>query len=593
MKFQLLAGYLENIEKTASRLEMTRVLSDLFTACSAEDIVPTTYLIQGRIAPIYDPIDFGMAEKMVTKSILDACKIDQQSFTKEFRKHGDLGTAVTAIKLLHPSLHQRDLLVQEVYDRLLQTAQAGGEGSQQTKISNLAALIQDLDPLSAGYVVRIPLGVMRLGFSDMTILDAYSWMLTGDKSYRKPIERAYQVRPDLGYIGKLLKEKGIESLDEVTPQVFTPILMMRAERLSSSAEILDKIGNCLIEAKYDGFRLQAHLKNGVVRLYSRGLEEVSFMYPDIVAGIEAEVHAADAIIEGEAIGFDEQTGSFLPFQQTVQRKRKYNIDEKAKEIPLKMFAFELLYADGVSYVQEPFAKRRAMLEQLVQPTGDIYKDVILLAPKQEITQAREIELIFDDAISRGLEGIIAKKKDGMYEPGARGWNWIKFKRSYSAKIDDTLDCLVMGYDFGKGKRSNFGIGAFLVGVYDHQADMYFTVAKIGTGLTDDEWKLMKDACERIRVHKKPAFYDIDQMMACDVWVDPQVVVEIKADEITRSPVHTAGRVLTASKSGSAQIVETPGYALRFPRLVRVRSDKLPTDATSVSEIAAMFEAQRS
>ncbi|MEK7078816.1 MAG: ATP-dependent DNA ligase, partial [Patescibacteria group bacterium] len=264
---------------------------------------------------------------------------------------------------------------------------------------------------------------------------------------------------------------------------------------------------------------------------------------------------------------------FLPFQDTVQRKRKYDIAEKALEIPLKLFCFELLYADGVNFIHSPFIERRKRLEEIIQTTKNISKDTVLIAPHELISEGVKIELNFEDAIARGLEGIIAKKLDGIYQPGARGWNWIKFKRSYSSKIEDTIDCVVMGYDAGKGKRTDFGIGAFLVGVYDNKQENYVTIAKIGTGLTDMEWKELKVKSSKLKVNNKPEEYFVDKGMKCDVWVNPSIVVEIKADEITKSPIHTAH------------------LALRFPRLERFRDDKKADDTTTLSEMESMFTGQ--
>jgi len=592
MQFAELARYFERIEKETSRLAITSVLSDLFIHLSPPEVRLTAYLLMGRVAPQYDALEFGMAEKTVVKSVLSALHVEKNYFQKELAKSGDVGITVEAFKKQYVSFEETDLSVTEVYNELMRMAQASGPGSQDLKVNILSALIRQLDGLSCRYVVRIPQAKLRLGFSDMTILDAYSWMLAGNKSLRATIERAYQVRPDLGFIGRALKEKGVEALDAVGPSLFTPILMMRAERLSSGKEIIEQIGECAVEPKYDGFRIQLHFrkKTGEVRLYSRNLEDVSLMYPDIQEAARREIVADEVIMEGEAIGFDPATGAFLPFQETVQRKRKYDIEAKAKEIPLKLFTFELLYADGVNFIRQPFEKRRERLSACVLPNG--MERTIVVAPNEIIGEETRLDQSFESAISRGLEGIIAKKKDGIYQPGARGWNWIKFKRSYSSKITDTIDCLVMGYDTGKGKRSGFGIGAFLAGVYDPEKDMFVTVAKIGTGLTDEEWKTIRAKCERVRSDEVPAMYDADKMMGVDQWVTPAIVVEIKADEITRSPVHTAGRVMKLSKSGTAQEVGEPGYALRFPRLVRFRDDKRPEDATTVSEVMTMFSVQK-
>ncbi len=593
MTFKTLALYFEKISSTSSRLVITETLADLFKKLNKTEIGKAAYLLQGRVVPLFEKVEFGMAEKMVIKSICMGLAVDKKRFEAYFKKIGDLGEATFHFKEEQRSLHEKDLSVEVVYERLKHIAMAAGIGSQEKKITMLSQLVQELPALSAKYVVRIPVGTMRLGFSDMTILDAYSWMISGDKTHRPVIEKAFHVRPDIGFIGECLKEKGLTGLHTIKPELFTPILMMRAERLSSAKEIVDKLGVSIIEPKYDGFRLQIHYrkKSKEVRLYSRNLEDVSYMYPDVIEGIRKEVKADEVIIEGEAVGFDPLTKNFLPFQETVQRKRKYDIEAKAKEIPLKLFVFELLYLNGKSKLNIPYEERRKELKKVVDITGDKFTDVLLIAPEQRTDDEKKLELMFDEAITAGLEGIIAKKLSGIYQPGARGWNWIKFKRSYSAKIEDTIDCVVMGYDFGKGKRAGFGIGAFLVGVYSDKEDAFFTVAKIGTGLSDDEWKELKERGQKYKSKDMPKNYHVDKFMSVDVWMDPRIVVEIKADEITRSPVHTAGRVLKATKAGGALEVDVAGYALRFPRLVRFRDDKKVTDATTIKEVEHMYKDQ--
>jgi len=582
MFFSELSKYFEKIEKNSSRLEITRILAELFNKLNAQEIAKVVYLLQGRVGPAYEGIDFGMAERTIIKSAMSALNIDRSYFEKEFKKSGDLGTTVESFKKLYTSFEEKDMEVLAVYDFFYRLATASGNGSQDVKTSLLSQLIRSLDPLSGRYLVRLPTGIIRLGFSDMTILDAYSWMLKGDKSLRPIIETAYHVRPDLGFIGKILKEKGVGGLKEIEPTVFTPIIMMKAERMSSAKEIIKQIGKCLVEPKFDGFRLQVHYigsdpRRGSdpvkslpkVRLFSRSLEDVTYMYPDIVEGVKREVKAEELIIEGEAIGYNPKTGEFLPFQETVQRKRKYEITEKAIEVPLKLFAFELLFLNGKNFIKEPFIERRKALEEVTLKNKDISKQIIVVDHQEAVDKEDRLEKIFDKAIAKKLEGVIAKKIDGIYQPGARGWNWIKYKRSYSSKINDTIDCLVMGYDFGKGKRTDFGMGAFLVGVFDNKNDKFVTVAKIGTGLTDVEWKELKIKSSELRIKNKPENYLVDKMAECDVWISPKIVVEIKADEITKSPTHTAG------------------LALRFPRLERFREDKNPENVTTLEELQHM------
>lgn len=581
MKFSELAIYFEKIEKNSSRLEITKILAELFKSLTAQEIEKVVYLLQGKVGPAYEGIDFGMAERTIIKSAMSALNVDRSYFEKEFKKNGDLGQTVESFKKLYKSFEEKDMEVLEVFDFFYRLAIASGGGSQEVKTSLLAQLIRQLDPLSGRYLVRLPTGIIRLGFSDMTILDAYSWMLKGDKSLRPIIETAYHVRPDLGFIGKKLKEKGLNGLKEIEPRVFTPIIMMKAERMSSAKEIIKQIGKCLVEPKFDGFRLQVHYLRSdpkgtdlpKVKLFSRSLEDVTYMYPDIVEGVKKEINANELIIEGEAIGYNPKTGEFLPFQETVQRKRKYDIKEKAIEVPLKLFAFELLYLNGKNFIKLPFIERRRALEKVTIKNTNISKQIIVVDDQEEVDKEDRLEEIFDKAIAKKLEGVIAKKIDGIYQPGARGWNWIKYKRSYSSKINDTIDCLVMGYDFGKGKRTGFGMGAFLVGILDKDKDLFVTVAKIGTGLTDVEWRELKVKSQMLKVKEKPANYLVDKLMSCDIWVTPKIVVEIKADEITKSPTHTAG------------------LALRFPRLERFRDDKNPQEVTTLKEVKKIYQNQ--
>ncbi len=578
------------MEATSSRLEITKVLAEVFSQLSPEEICETAYLLQGRVTPLYVKADFGMAEKMVVKALATAFQIDITAFNNELKKQGDLGLAVEHFRKEVKTLDEGDPTIHEVFTQLSQIPATTGAGSQEAKQKLMARIILESDPKSAKYLVRIPTGVMRLGLSDMTVLDAYSWMVTGGKSLRKQIEAAYHVRPDLGFIGKTVKEEGIEGLKDVKPVLFTPILMMRAERLSSGEEILEKIGRCAVEPKFDGFRLQVHYskKEQKVVTYTRGLESVMEAYPDVVAATMTELDVDSIIFEGEAIGYVPETDEFLPFQMTVSRKRKHDIEEQAKLIPLKMFTFDLLYLNGKSYIDEPYTIRREAIEKVIK-SNDKEKKVILAAESSIFDDGKEIELKFEDAIAHGLEGIVAKKLDGVYQAGARGFNWVKFKRSYaSSSLNDTIDVVVMGYDFGKGKRTDFGIGAFLVGVYNEEKDIYETVAKIGTGLTDDEWREMKQRADKLKVHEKPSNYDIDKLMDVDVLIAPEIVVEILADEITRSPMHTAGRTLKASKSGKAMEVDQAGFALRFPRLQKFRDDKTVGEITTLKEVSDIF-----
>lgn len=586
MTFKDLSIYLQKLENTASRNDMILILSDLFERVPVADFDKVMYLLQGRVAPLYVNLEFGMADKMILRALALAFGKQEKDVSEEFKKIGDIGELAEILNTKHQPPAVK-LSISDVFVELEKLTKLSGTGSVDKKIDTLSTLFKNADSLSSRYIARIPVAKLRLGFSDMTVLDSLSWMLKKDKSLRPIIERSYNIRPDLGYIGKFIKEKGVAELNSTKPDVFTPILMARAERLSSGQEIVDKIGECAIEPKFDGFRLQIHYDGRDIKIFTRNLEEVTFMYPDIERGIRDQIKTKGVVIEGEAIAFSPETGEYLPFQLTSQRKRKYDIEEMALKIPLKYMAFELLYLDGENYIHKPYIERRKALAKIIDKGKTVY-----LSEEQVLGDGKKIEQYFDDAISKGLEGILAKKLDGTYQAGARGWNWIKLKRSYSSKLDDTVDCIVMGYYYGQGKRTGFGIGAFLIGVYDKEQDKFVTIAKIGTGLTDQEWKELAIRGNKIKSKERPVLYETDRLLDPDVWIKPEIIVEIRADELTRSSIHTAGRILKPSKSGSAFDVDVPGYALRFPRLERFRDDKKPEDSTTLTEIEEMFKLQK-
>lgn len=572
MLFREFSKHLSEIEVVSSRLAITEKLAKLFSEVTSDEIKVIPYLLQGRVASAFTGIEFGLAEKSVVKAAAAAFQLDPRDVQKYVTKTGDLGLAIETLRSEYSSLVEKDLTILECFEEFVNITKQSGSGSQEAKSQILATLLSQADAMSCRYLARIPLGAMRLGASDITILDSLSWMLKGDKSERAIIEKAYQVRPDLGYICENIKKYGTKKIHEVVPVVGTPILMMRAERLSSGDEIVEKLGECIIEPKYDGFRLQIHLvrehrakskeQSSIVNIFTRGMENATHMYPDIVEAIKKDILADSCIIEGEALGFDEETGNFLPFQETIQRKRKHDVAEAAKRIPLRLMAFDVLFNDGKSIIGEPLVKRKEILSTLISEKSK----TIHISPMEKISDPHKIEKLFDEYVTEGLEGIMAKKMDSVYKPGAREYSWVKLKRSYSSKVQDTIDCVVMGYDLGKGKRASFGIGAALLGVYNHKNDKYMTISKMGTGLTDEEWKVLRAKLREQRLQSKPDYYDVKKEMECDVWVEPQIVLEIRSDELTTSKLHTSG------------------YGLRFPRLEKFRPDKKPNDSTSVEEI---------
>lgn len=581
MKFSVVAKTFEVLESEPKRLEMTKILAELFQQASPEEAAIISYLALGNVQPVYFTTQFNFAEKsmlQVLASLTGTALNDVQMLAK---KVGDLG--LVCVQLYVDQHCSHELSVTQVHEMLLEFLQLGGTGSQKVKESFLLDFLSKLDPLGSKYVIRAILGRLRLGFSDMTMLDAFSWMVKGDKSLRAPLEEAYNVSADIGLIIRTLKTHGLVGIQKtvITPGI--PILPAAAERMADAASIVEKLGPCVAQPKLDGFRLQVHLdftgSTPVVRFFSRNLQDMSAMFPDLYAAV-LDLDVKTLVAEGEAIAYEVETGNFLPFQETVKRKRKHEIETVAEEFPLKLYFFDLLFLNGKSFLDETHVTRRETLERLLETKIVQKHGVVSLIEEKKITTGKELEDYFNDNIAHGLEGLVVKRPDALYQPGKRNFNWIKLKRQESGSLDDTLDCVILGYYVGEGKRAQFGIGALLVGVYDKEQDIFVTVAKIGTGLTELAWQDQKKSCDDLKVAHKPSNVVCAKELYPDVWVHPEIICMIRADEITRSPLHTAGKTET-----------TLGLALRFPRIMGYRPDKSASEATTVHELKRLFTIQ--
>ncbi len=574
MQFSKLTEYFEKLEATSSRLSLIEILSELFKELEASEVPQVSYLLQGRICPFYEAVEIGMAEKSVASAMARVYGVDRDEALKEVDRLGDIGKA--AEKLAKESrVKSQESSVSEVFAVLKKIASFSGDGTVENKVGTLTDLLEKLSPTEAKHLVRIPLGTTRLGIGDPTILDAFATAKLGDKSKRKLLEGAYNKVSDLGLIGEILWSKGLEGVEKLDVTVGRPIRSQLCERIDDFNKILDKFGGeAHLQYKFDGFRCQIHKDGDTVRLFSRNLEETTASLPDIIEGVLKQVKAKTAIFDSEAIAFNPESDEFLPFQETMKRKRKYGIEEAAAKAPLKAFVFDCMYLDGKSLVDLPVLERIELMDKAIKG------EETLVAQKGEVTDKSErINELFQDALSKGLEGLIVKRPDSKYEAGARNFNWIKIKRHTQGELKDTIDVVILGYIFGRGKRSDFGAGALLVGVYDQDKDEFVTVSKIGTGLTDDEWREIHKRADKIKVDHKPA--RVNSIMEPSVWIRPEIVIEVLADEITRSPNHTAGR------EGDEQ-----GYALRFPRMIKFREgDKSAEDATTVKELKEMFNNQ--
>ena len=577
MLFSQLAEVFEKLGATTKRLEMFEILSEFFKKISPEEADKIVYLCEEQILPPFKGLEIGMAEKMAEKAISKCSGKSVKEIEALYKKLGDLGLVSEQVlgKKRAALFASKEPSISEVYESLYKIAQLSGSGSSDRKIDTLAGLLAKVSAMESKYVVRFVIGGMRLGIGDPTIMDSMSKAMTGDRMQLRPeIEKSYNLCSDLGLVAKVLFEKGIPGLKQFKVNVGSPIRMALAERLPNSEEIIKKMGKCAVETKYDGLRIQWHLNNGKVDLFSRNQERMTPMFPDLVKGIKEQIKAKSAIGEGEAVAYNEETGEFFPFQVTMTRKRKYEIEKKAKETPLVLFSFDILYLDGEDLTQKPYVERTKILEKSIKKGF-----TIRMAEKIFTDKPEELEKFFEENIQRGTEGIMAKRLDAPYQAGARNFNWIKLKRSYKGELNDTIDVCIIGYFKGRGMRAKFGIGALLGAVYDEKSDTFKSIAKIGSGLSEEKWVEVRKLLDKIKTDKKPA--RADSLIVPDVWASPKYVFTVMADEITKSPLHTA-----CKKGGE------PGLALRFPRIQGWLRDKKAEDATSADEVEKMFKMQK-
>ncbi|MYB76184.1 MAG: ATP-dependent DNA ligase [Chloroflexi bacterium] len=569
--FHQLTAYFAELDATRSRIRMMELLADLFTKTRHEEMDEVIYLLQGRVAPLYAPIEFGVGEQLTAEVVAEGTGAALDDVHRRFSEIGDYGAV--AEELIERE--QGSVTVAHVFERLTEIALTEGEGSVAKKVSLLADLVRNVGKQEVRYLLRIPLGRLRLGVGDPTVMDALSFARTGSKEHRPAIERAYSICSDLATVAKDYWRAGVDGLQDIHIVVGTPVIPAASERVKTMEDLVLRLGRCAVEPKFDGIRCQVHFDGENVTMYSRHLENFSGMFPDVVAAVREQAAGHTFIADSEALAYDVETGAFLPFQMTTQRRRKHNVDEMAEKLPLRLILFDLLYLDGADLTRQPYTERREKMLDFLKEGP-----VLQVTENIETDSVAAIEAFFADKIEHGLEGVMAKKLDSVYQAGRRSFDWIKMKRSYQGELSDTVDCVVLGYWYGKGARSQFGIGALLLGVYDKDRDLFVTISRLGTGYSEEEWVQIRELLDKEKAEQMPA--RVEAEIAPDVWSNPTHVVEIQADEITRSPTHTCGK----------QDGDEFGYALRFPRVVGfVREDRGPEDATSVQEVIRLYTVQ--
>ncbi|HSB50529.1 MAG TPA: ATP-dependent DNA ligase [Nitrosopumilaceae archaeon] len=579
MEFAVLADTFKKMEETTKRLELTQILVDLFKKTPPELISKIVYLIQGKLRPDFEGIELGIAEKLAMRAISKSSAIPIKKIEEEYRKRGDLGHAASIIleQKAQTTFIVEDITVERVYETLFKIAKLEGTRSQDMKMKYISSLLNDANPLESRFILKILLGTLRLGIAENTVMDALATAYTGSKENRESLEKAYNVSSDLGKVAEVIAKESLEGVKTFHIAAFNPIRPMLAERVKSEKEAIEKMGNRFAaEYKLDGERAQIHIKNDEVRLFSRSLENITNYYPDIIEKIPQSLKSNDVILEAEVVAINEESGEFLPFQELMHRRRKYKIEKAVSKYPITVNFFDVMYVDGKSCLDEKYEKRREILTKIITEN-----EFAKLVPMTIVQNESEIEEFLENSINSGCEGLMLKMLDATYKAGSRGSNWLKLKREYRNELGDSLDLVVIGAFFGKGRRTG-RYGTLLLAAYDDQTDSFPSICKVGTGFTDEDldqlYQLLQD---KVTLKKNPR---IDSEMEADVWFEPELVLEIVASEITLSPIH---------KTAMDAVRKNSGLALRFPKFTgKIRLEKTPEDASTIEEVIALYKGQK-
>jgi DNA ligase 1 len=580
VKYQVVAAAYRDLEQASGRLILIDRLAVLLAQTPQELLPKVCYLCQGLVAPEFAAVDLGLAEKLALRAVATATGVEPGEVVAAVREAGDLGQAAEQLLAATAGEREPSLHVDTVVDTLHEIARAGGSGSQGRKLGLLADVLALATPLEARYLLRLVTGNLRLGIGTPTILDALAQVYTGSRKDRPVLERAYNICCDLGLVAATLASGGLTAVQKLQVRPGNPVRVMLAQRLSDAGEILTRLGGqCMAEYKYDGMRLQAHrTADGHIELFTRRQERVSSQFPDVVELLQTGLGPREAILEGEVVAYDAAAGELRPFQEVMFRRRKHGIAEAARDVPIGLFCFELLYADGEDFTGLPYLERRTRLADAIT-----LSDRLRLTTAMEVATAPALDAAFEQAVADGSEGLVCKAtgSTAIYQAGARGWLWIKLKRDYRTELADTVDLVVVGAYAGRGRRRGT-YGAVLLAAYNPDAELYQTVGRCGTGFSDAELAALPARLAPLIRAERPA--RVDSRVPADVWFEPSLVLEVLSAELTLSPNHTAGW---------GQLKDDGGLSMRFPRFTgRWRDDKEPQDATTSQQLVELYRTAR-
>ena len=578
MEFSIIAEMFENMEKTTKRTELTNILVELLKKTPKKLIQNVVYLLQGIIRPNFEGVELGIAEKLAIRAISKSVGLSVKKIEDDYDEGGDLGiTALNMLKLkTQTTFTTEKITVERVYETLFKISKLEGKGSQDLKMKYISSLLNDATPIEAKFVLKVLLGTLRLGIAENTVMDALAIAFTGKKENREHIENAYNVSSDLGKVSLIIATDGIDEIKKFKISLFSPIRPMLADRIQSERDVIKKMPKQFAaEYKLDGERVQIHKHDDKIILFSRRLENITLYYPDIVDNIGKSLKTGEGVFEAEIVPINENTGEFLPFQELMHRRRKHKLDEAVSQYPITVNFFDVLYYDKKDCLNSPYSERRKILEQLIDENN-----FAKLVPMSLVKSENEVEDFLENSINAGCEGLMLKTLNAPYRAGARGSNWLKLKREYRNELGDSLDLVVIGAYFGKGRRTGF-YGTLLLGSYDIEGNNFPSICKVGTGFTDESLdQLYQILSNKVTLKKNSR---IVSEMEADVWFEPELVLEIVASEITLSPIHKTGMNLIRNGSG---------FALRFPKFTgKIRYEKSVEDASTPEEVLTLYKRQ--
>jgi DNA ligase-1 len=579
MKFSIISDAFQKMETTSKRLELTDILVGLIKEIPEEVISKAVYLIQGKLRPNFEGVELGIAEKIVMKAMSKSSGISLKKIESDYNKGGDLGQTAENIlqQKIQTTFSSETITLERVYETLLKIANLEGKGSQVMKMRYISSILNDATPQEAKFILKILLGTLRLGIAENTVMDALAIAFTGGKENREIVENAYNVSSDLGKVAQVVSTGGIEQIRKFQIQLFNPIRPMLADRIKSGEDTVKKFqDDFAAEYKLDGERAQIHKQKDTIMIFSRSLENITSYYPDIVEKISRLIISDDVILEAEVVAMNTNSGDFLPFQELMHRRRKYEIGEAVTKYPITVNFFDVLVSDGKNCMEMEYVERRKLLERIIKED-----DFARLIPMSIINNEEQVLEVLENSINSGCEGLMLKHLNSTYRAGIRGSNWLKLKREYQNDLGDSLDLVVVGAFFGKGRRTG-KYGTLLLATYNDEEDVFPSICKVGTGFSDESLdQLYQILSPKVTLKKNPR---IISEMEADVWFEPELVIEIVASEITQSPIH---------KTAADKIKADTGLALRFPKFTgKIRTEKNSEDASTDEEVIALYKVQK-